>query len=210
MTFYTFYVSTSQGNMSCKGKWHPHQMSHGTETRLKWQDQSASQPGVWDLFLSIRPSTRDPVVLFSLQQQTVHHLPWLIKFHCECCLSFWTTYTFFKKKCALAAHIFCDYPIYHCKMEERLFHWREEQYTGGEPALPGIQVQLLRILYKWLFFKLEHVKSKFLPTSCQQLWINFLSLAVLFCNFWQRNDVFEMPHVFCRLPLWAALLWPFQ
>lgn len=66
MTFYTSYVSTSQGNMSCKGKWHEHQMSHGTESPLKWQDQSVSQPGLWDLLPSISPGSRDHIVFFSL------------------------------------------------------------------------------------------------------------------------------------------------
>lgn len=75
--------------------------------------------------------------------------------------------------------------------------WEKGCYTEEKSNTQvGNQLSLVsateRIMYKWLFFYREHVKSKFFPTSFQQSWIHFLSFAMLFCNFWQRNDVFEM------------------
>lgn len=166
-------------------------MSHGTESWLKQQDQSASQPGLWDLLPDPSAPAAGIWLSFLCSNNFTVSPDWSGSTVNAIYVS-GTIYTFWN---TLAAHVFCDYPINHCKMGERLLHWREEQNTAGQPPLPGIQVQLLRIMYKWLFFNLEHVKSKFLPTSCPRLWINFLSFAVLFCNFWQRSNVFGMPRV---------------
>lgn len=61
-------------------------------------------------------------------------------------------------------------------MGERPLHRREEQYTGREPAVPEFQVQLLRIMYKWLFFFIWNMLSL---SSCQ---IHSNSYGFIPCN----------------------------
>lgn len=146
-------------------------MSHRTESQLKcWISQHNSLVcGI--RFYSSAPSAeiRLSSFLYSNKQLTICS-DWSSSTMNAIYVS-GTIYTFWN---TLAAHVFCNYSSIQCNMGERLLHWREEQYTGREPAVPEFQVQLFRLKYKWLFFCLEHVKSKFLPNSFQQLWIHSL------------------------------------
>lgn len=77
--------------------------------------------------------------------------PRLIKFHCECYLCFWNNFHFLKYPW-LHTHSVITL-IFPNKIRERLLTLKTGiQVDCGEPALPVIQVQLLRIIHKWLWF----------------------------------------------------------
>lgn len=101
-------------------------------------------------------------------------------------------------------------PVSTTKREKGCYTEEKSNTQVGNQLSLVIQVQLLRIMYKWLFFYLEHVKSKFLPTST--VMDSFLDICCPLLQFLtEKLCIWNwILHVFCRLPLWPALLWPFQ
>lgn len=115
-----------------------------------------------------------------------------IKFHCERYLCFWNNIHFLKYPWLHTHSVTTQ--IFHNKVRERLLTLKTGiQVDCGEPAHPVIQVQLLRIIHKWLFFfNLEYVKSELFPNFIPTVMDSFLVICCALCNFWQKNDVFEI------------------